>query len=243
MNILGKTVEIKWGYAPNVEMGLKWAKLYNGNYSAKDRNNDVYRTTLTVVGKIADVQELDTLLLDNKDTQIDLELEDHEKIFGVDVINSVLCYVEDKGNVGVISSVLAEMSIKLLALGEPGKIIPTVLPNDLSFINWDEKYKITNDIEIKNVQTVSRTIFNSSSDFIDRTYTVSLLLTNEEMLKLKYMQLVEVRGGTTELPNLLFKPFGASKTGPYTVRIIDVKEKGRINYMYWAVTITLALEE
>lgn len=241
MIFLGQTFNIEWGYTPETKVAIDWHHRSDGTYSSSDRgiSEDKYYASFSYRDEIANVYALESALASNKDqTTSSITLSEGEEIFGAEVVTGAhTAMVISKTPVQRISFTHAEMTLRVLLTSTPTKVS---LTGDLDHLVYGYEYQADRLYDMYNHITLDNTVAKSHRGYDQYVFNHSFILTHEEMQYTREFLLTDNRASSFTLPSLTtVEPFGPSVSAPHTVKIVDWKDEGRLNQVYWGINITM----
>lgn len=240
----GETVYTLWGYQPKTDLALLWQTLANGDWKATDRGSveDVYEASMVFKGPRDELEALETDVLDAFRTQYNITCGEGEEIFGADVdyTNPLLVTVVDYGKIEQISFKMWTMPLRLRLLE---KVFKSTTPDftKLRLASWrsqqGSEFDINKQFTYDNYAVY--TDHNTEPGIFSAAFTQKL----NEMSAIRRYIAVTARGGDIPFPTIggVSTPFGSRMgAGPFTARIIDWEDLGRVNYLEWGLKLTFA---
>lgn len=243
----GSTIYTVQNFKPETKWSVKWLKTSSGNFKGSDRgtSEDVFESSMKFRGTLADLTTLETELNSNRNT-FSATFGTGEEIFGMDLDYSspYTVSVIQYGRIQKVAFKVFEMPLKLRIISSPsftGTAAITALRKASHSDQRESEYDITR------VYTYDTDTFNfdhySSSKQGAGIYRANFIQKNDEMKAIRRYLLTTARANSISMPSFddMDYPFGTvAGTGPFTVKIIEWNDGGRINPLEWNLSITFA---
>lgn len=243
----GQIIYFLGNFKPVTKPAIKWATVSSGNYRGSDRGTgeDIYMSDITFKGTIGELATLETALNDNR-TEFDITCGTGEEIFGMDIDYSgaLTVSVESYGKIRKTAFMVFEMNLRLRLVDTPSFIGNAAITALRKASHQDTRESVY-DVEKK--WTYDRVLFASdhysSSKQSTGTYQAQFSQTNDEMKAIRRYLLTTARATTINMPSFddMDYPFGnVAGTGPFTVKVINWSDGGRIDPLEWGLSLTFA---
>ena len=241
----GRTVYSVYGYTPKTTPAIKWHRLSNGNWRGSDRtaSEDIYETSVTFRGPIAELTDLETTLNSNRN-DFSLTAGVGEEIFGADVDHTASMTVDvmDYAAIRQVSFKVYSMRLKLRILSPTLSSVAADITN-LRLSSHSNKRE--SEFDITKQFTYDGDGFSADHAADPGTFTGSFEQTTKEMPAIRRYLLTTSRTATITMPSFgdIDYPFGTRMgTGPFNVKIIKWADTGRKDYGNWGLDITFGRE-
>jgi hypothetical protein len=249
MNWAGSTIYVLQAFKPITKPAIKWIQKSDGNWSASDRgaSEDVFEADVVFSGPEAELAnleaELGTVGGDNPSQRqtFSLNLGSGEEIFGadIDISGALTITVVDYGK--IVRNSFASFSMPLrLRLPSPSY---TGVASISSLRIADNTYEPNSEFDLMKSFTLdgSATYLDGETD--PGIFRAVFRQTFAEMKAIRRYLLTTARTSAISHPASLgvSEPYGQRMgSGPFTCKVIDWNDQGKVNYIDWELGITFA---
>lgn len=245
------TAKIKVDFQPVTTFSFmsNWNQLSSGKWVTSDRGykNDLYEAkNVRIYGKENLINDLISQIELNRtagSNQVYLSgFNSQEHVFGADVNYSIPILSEifvDRRTQGTWKGF--GLAVSLSAVSPSFIASSTALPL-LRFL--DIGYDADADRSINKFRTFANYWTNTDHQSDDGKFTGVFKFTDQEMIQLRRF-IATQRSATVSITNILgvAMPFGRLSTSyPYNVKIVDFKDQGMFDNLYWKCSLTFALD-
>lgn len=236
-----ETVYTLWGYIPRTTPAVVWSKLADGNWAGADAGTarDIYMSDISFQGPADELETLEDALGDNRD-DISITCGVGEEIFGaeIDYSAAIDVAVVDYGKIKRVNFGLYSMPLTLRLLSPSSSGAASLAA--LKFDGWS--YEAGSEFD-----TIKHFAHDGTPYYLDAAtdpgyFSARFRQSTAEMVAIRRYLLTTARTATVAFPSLaVTEPFGKrTGSGPFTCKIIQWADVGRVNYIDWAIDITFS---